>query len=140
MKKVFIQIRKHWITNLVALGITLMIFVGIFCAVFFTRTNKGLVAAIDATTYGGLGVLVAGLFAWLAHMGTFDLISFGFRQLGSIMFAKDPRKDGGYHEYRQEKLKKRDDSSYSFLIMIAVGLLAFLAVMVMLIIMNILIY
>ena len=126
MKKVFEQIRKHWLTNLITFLVSLVIGVAIFLVMFLTR-NRTIVAAIDGVAVGGLVVLAMGLLYWLGFLGAFDFIAFGFKQFGSMLFAKDPRKAGYYYDYQDEKRQKRLNSSYNFFAMMLAGLLILIA-------------
>jgi len=133
MKKVFEQIKKHWLTNLITFVISLAIGVAIFLVIFLTR-NRTIIAAIDGVTVGGLVVLAMGLLYWLGFLGAFDFVAFGFKQFGFILFAKDPRKAGYYHEYQEEKRQKRLNSSYNFFVMMLAGLLILIALPILYII------
>ncbi len=127
MKKVFEQIRKHWLTNLITFLISLTIGVAIFLVMFLTR-NRTIIAAIDGVTVGGLVILAMGLLCWLSFLGAFDLLTFGFKQLGNTLFSKDPRKAGHFEEFQDEKRQKRLSSSYNFIAMMAAGLLILIAI------------
>lgn len=126
MKKAFEQIRKHWITNLITFFVSLAIGVAIFLVMFLTR-GRTIVAAIDGVTVGGLVVLAMGLLYWLGFLGAFDFVAFGFKQFGTMLFSKDPRKAGHYPDYQEGRRQKRLNSSYNFFIMMAVGLLILIA-------------
>lgn len=136
MKRAFFQIRKYWLVNLITFIISLMIFGGIFCAVYFTRPVKSIVGAIDGATVGSIVVLVLGLLMLLAHLGTFDLFAFGFKQMGSMLFAKDAKRDGHYQDYRVDKMTKRSNSAYIFVSVIFAGLLCAISILVLEIIYN----
>ena len=139
MKRAFIQIRKYWRANLITFIVSLLVFAGIFCAVFFTRPVRTIVAAIDGATIGSISVLGLGLLMWLSHLGTFDLFVFGFRQMGSMLFAKDARRDGHYADYRDDKMTKRSNSAYIFVSVIIAGLLCSISILVLEIIFHALI-
>ena len=136
MKRAFFQIRKYWLANLITFIVSLMIFGGIFCAVYFTRPVKSIVGAIDGATVGSIVVLVLGLLMLLAHLGTFDLFAFGFKQMGSMLFAKDARKEGHYQDYREDKIAKRSHSSFIFVSVIFAGILGLISIVVLQIIYN----
>ena len=136
MKRAFIQIRKHWLANLITLIVSLVIFAGIFCAVFFTRPVLNIIAAMDGSAVGTVSILSIGILMWLAHLGTFDLFSFGFKQMGSMLFAKNAKRDGYYYDYREEKMTKRSNSAYVFVSVIAAGLLCAISLLVLSIIYN----
>ena len=102
MKKAFLQIKKHWKINLIVFIVSLLVGFGIFSLIFFLR-NKTIVAAVDGAAIGSTVVLFFGLLMLVAHLGAFDTFAFGFKQLGSMLFAKDARRDGTYQEYKKNK-------------------------------------
>lgn len=71
------------------------------------------------------------------HLGAFDTFVFGFKQLGSMIFAKDARRDGSYAEYREKKTEIRNNSSYNFIAIIFAGLLLCVVLVVLDIIYNV---
>ena len=130
MKRAFQQIKKYWLINLITLLISLVVGGGIFCLVFFLK-DRNIVSAVDAAAISSVSVLSAGLLSWMAHLGAFDTFAFGFKQLGSMIFAKEPRRDGQYQDYRQAKIEKRTNSSYNFLAIILAGLLLLISVLIL---------
>ena len=130
MKKAFEQSKIHWKTNLITLIVSLLFGGGLFCLVFFLR-NRTIVDAVDGAAIASVVVLFIGLLMFVAHLGAFDTFAFGFKQLGSMLFAKDARKDGKYYEYKEAKKEKRNDSSYNFLVVILVGLLLSISIIVL---------
>ena len=133
MKRVFEQIKKYWLINLITFIISIIVGVGIFCLIFFLR-NQTILAAVDGAAIGSVIVIFLGLLMWVAHLGAFDTFAFGFKQLGSMMFSKEPRKDGTYQDYKEGKKIKRDNSSYNFVSVILAGLLLSIAIIVLAII------
>ena len=136
MKRAFEQVRKHWITNLVTFIISLMVAALIFCLMFFLR-DRSFSDAVSAVGMAAIVVLLLGLLFWMAHLGAFDMVSFGFKQMGSMLFAKDARRDGNYSDYRAEKAEKRDSSSYNFIAVIFAGILLVIALIVLEIVYNV---
>ena len=130
MKKAFAQIKKYWLINLITFLISIVVGVGIFCLIFFLR-NQTIVAAVDGAAIGSVVVLFLGLLMWVAHLGAFDTFAFGFKQLGSMLFAKDARRDGTFQEYKENKATKRDNSSYNFVMVILAGLLLSISIIVL---------
>ena len=130
MKRAFEQVKKYWKINVITLVISLLIGGGVFCLVFFLK-DKNIVSAVDAATISAVSVLCIGLLFWMHHLGAFDTFAFGFKQLGSMLFAKEPRRDGKYQDYRQEKIEKRNNSSYNFIAIIFAGLLLCIALIVL---------
>ena len=130
MKKAFTQIKKYWLINLITFFISLVLGVAIFCLIFFLR-NQTIIAAVDGAAIGSVVVLFLGLLMWVAHLGAFDTFAFGFKQLGSMLFAKDARRDGTFQEYKENKATKRDNSSYNFVMVIFAGLLLSISIIVL---------
>ena len=130
MKRAFQQIKKYWLINLITLLVSLVIGGAIFCLVFFLK-NQNIVAAVDAAAISSVSVLCIGLLLWMAHLGAFDTFAFGFKQLGSMIFSKEPRRDGQYQDYRKDKILKRTNSSYNFVAVILAGLLLLIAVIIL---------
>ena len=130
MKRAFEQIKKYWLINLITFIISIIVGVGIFCLIFFLR-NQTILAAVDGAAIGSVIVIFLGLLMWVAHLGAFDTFAFGFKQLGSMIFSKEPRKDGTYQDYKEGKKIKRDNSSYNFVSVILAGLLLSIAIIVL---------
>ena len=130
MKKAFTQIKKYWLINLITFILSLLMGGGIFCLFFFLR-NQTIMAAVDGAAIGGMVVLFLGLLMWVAHLGAFDTFAFGFKQLGSMLFAKDARREGTFQEYKENKAAKRDNSSYNFVMVIFAGLLLSISIIVL---------
>ena len=139
MKRAFGQIKKYWLINLITFIISLMVGGGVFCLMFFLR-NRTLIDAVDGTAVASISVLFIGLLMFVAHLGAFDMFAFGFKQFGSMLFAKDARKEGQYHEYRESQTTKRQDGSYNFVAVIVAGLLLSISVIVLDIIYNIVLH
>ena len=130
MKNAWIQLRRHWLYNLITLFISLAIGAGIFLLYFFLR-NRAFIDAVNGMTIGAMVVSLSGVLAWLSFLGAFDTFAFGFKQLGSMLFAKDARRDGSYSDYRDSKREKRNNSTYNFIAIIAAGLILLIAVLVL---------
>ena len=130
MKTALKQIKKYWKANLITLAISLAIGGGIFCLAFFL-SERNIVSAVNASAISSISVLCIGLLLWMAHLGAFDTFVFGFKQLGSAIFAKDARRDGKYSDYRQEKTEKRKSSSYVFISIVAAGITILIAALVL---------
>ena len=136
MKRAFEQFKKYWLVNLITFIISLVVGAIIFCLFFFLR-GRTLLSAVDGAAVGAISVLFLGLLFWMHHLGAFDTFVFGFKQLGSMLFAKDARRDGTYAEYREKKTEIRNNSSYNFIAIIFAGLLLCVALLVLDIIYNV---
>ena len=122
MGKITTQIKKHRKTNLITLAVAAGIGLIIFLLYFFIQ-SPGLISAVNGTGVGAISLAEIGLLMWFAHEGFFDIFSFGFKQLISVVFSKNALRDGSYPDYKNSKAEKRDNSSYNFLMFIIVGAL-----------------
>ncbi|MBQ6731047.1 MAG: DUF3899 domain-containing protein [Bacilli bacterium] len=130
MKRAFEQFKKYWLVNLITFLLSLVVGAIIFCIMFFLR-GRTLLSAVDGAALGAISVLFLGLLFWMHHLGAFDTFVFGFKQLGSMLFAKDARRDGSYAEYRERKTESRNNSSFNFIAVIFAGLLLCVALLVL---------
>jgi len=130
MKNAWIQIKRHWLFNLLTFIISLMVGGLIFVLYFFLR-NRAFIDAVNGVSIAAMVVLLSGVLSFLAFLGAFDTFAFGFKQLGSMMFAKDARRDGTYQDYRDKKREKRNSSSYNFIFIILAGLILLIALIVL---------
>lgn len=119
-----------WKIYIIAAIIALAIGAGIFCLYFFLN-NMTIVAACNASIVAGVSLVGLGALIILARLGTFDTFAYGFMQLGSSMFGRQPKKYNDMVEYKQAKYDERKEKSkYYFAIMI-VGALFFIATLVL---------
>ncbi len=119
-----------WKIYIIAGIIALAIGTGIFCLYFFLN-NMTIVAACNASIVAGVSLVGLGALIILARLGTFDTFVYGFMQLGSSMFGRQPKKYNDMVEYKQAKYDERKEKSkYYFAIMI-VGALFFIATLVL---------
>ena len=131
MKHALLQVKKHWLSNLITFLVSLVIGMGILFLYYLTRTSRTLTEICNATAIATAAILLCGLLAWMAHFGVFDIFAFGFKQLGSMLFAKNPIRDGNFVDYKQEKAEKRSDSSYGFVAVVAAGLIFAIALVIL---------
>ena len=120
MGKIRTQIKKHYKTNIITLIVAAVVALTIFLLYFFIQ-SPGLISAVNGTGVGAIVLTVVGLLMWFAHEGFFDIFSFGIKQLVSVVFSRNPIRDGNYSDYKNSKTEKRDNSSYNFLMFILVG-------------------
>lgn len=110
---------KHLKIYIITLIIALAIGSGIFCLYYFL--NKPVIAtACNATILAGISLVGAGMLILLARLGAFDTFSYGFIQLGTAMFGRQPKRYNDMVEYKQIKTEQRKTkSNYYFVVMIA---------------------
>lgn len=108
---------------LITAGITLVIGVGLFFLFFFVVDNGGFVGAIDGTGITGLILISIGLLIFVSRQGFFDIFSYGFKQMGSMMFSRKPNENNDFAKYQQDKRISREKKSKYYLVIVAVGVL-----------------
>lgn len=117
--------KKHLIPFFIALAISLAVGAGIFCLFYFLKGEniKPLIRASDGAVYAAVILVCSAGMIYVCRCGFFDFVSYGFRQLGSQLFMKDPNKYNDYPTYREEKRVSRVGRSKYYLgILLAGGL------------------
>lgn len=116
-------------------GVTFLI--GLVIA-FLVAFIKGVFRAVDpAATYMALcdGAFVAavlligiGLMVWLGNMGTFDMMSYGFKSFAGLFSknAENRKPEGSFFNYTQKKAEKKSPFLFIVIVGIVFLLLAFL--------------
>ena len=125
-KKKFKNLKTYLITS----AISFVIGVGFFCLFFFVRGKTigyGLINWQDSTLIAGIIVACVGALMGVAREGFFDIFAYGFKQLGTSMFAKDARTYNDFAGYREEKKNKRKASPKIFISVLIIAALCLLA-------------
>lgn len=126
MSRLFAHIRKSLKTYIITALVSAVIGVTIFMLYYFLN-DRTLLAAINGTSMAGIILLGVGLLCLVAHLGAFDTMSYGFRQMFSSMFAKEANKYNDMVEYKQDKNTKRARASYYYVVMMIVSVFFFIA-------------
>lgn len=117
------KFKKFWKTYLVTFFISCAIGAGIFCAFYFGG-DKTPLAALNGAGFSGVIMLCLSGLMFVAREGFFDFASYGFKQMGAMIFTKEPTQFNdfpGYKQYKQELRKGR--SKYYVIILIVSALL-----------------
>ena len=121
--------RIHWKPYIIATIISIIIGVGIFLAFYLSnKTNYGL---YNGTSVAGIILLGIGGLSFVAKEGFFDFASYGFKQLGSMIFGRTPNAYNDYPSYRDYKQAKREKQSNYFISILIVGALFLLSYLVL---------
>lgn len=119
MKALINNIRRYFKVYLVTFIVSIVIGMAIFFAYYFTMATK-YVAALNGTGVASLALGGVALLAWIGKMGAYDSMSYGFKQMFSSMFGKDPNKYRDFASYKEEKyIKRKSSSKYYFVILFA---------------------
>ena len=116
----------HWKPYIIAGIISLLFGIGIFCLFYFAIKRS----LMDGTSYAAIILLSVAAFAWISKEGFFDLLSFGFKQLGSMIFSKKPSEYNDYPGYKEMMAEKRKSSSNYFIAIAIVGVLYLIATLI----------
>ncbi len=115
----------RWKPYIIASIISIIIGVGIFLIFYLTnKTNYGL---FNGASVAGIVVLSIGGLSFVAKQGFFDFASYGFKQLGAMIFSKTPNAYKDYPEYRDYKNGLREKQSNYFIAILIVGTLFLIA-------------
>lgn len=131
MKSFWYKYKSFIITFLVGLIIGGVI----FCLHFFIK-GMTLINAINACSISGVSLFGVALIVIITRLGAFDTFSYGFKQMFSSMFGRDPNVYNSLADYKLEKYDQRKKKNASYVMFFLVGLLFFLAVIVLEIILH----
>ncbi len=106
MKKFIENFKRYYRAYLIYGAVFAVIGVGIFL-LFFYLGDKSLQGATNGIGWSALALFFLGCLILLSNYGAYDFLSYGFQQMFSSMFSKNPNKYHDYVEYRDEKNKKR---------------------------------
>ena len=109
--------------------ISIIIGVGIFLAFFLL--NKSMYGALNGTSFAGIILLSLGGLSFVAKEGFFDFASYGFKQLGTMIFGQKANSYNDYPSYRDYKNERRKKQSNYFISILIVGLLFIIAFIIL---------
>lgn len=131
MKSFWYKYKSFIVTFLVGLIIGGVI----FCLYFFIK-GMTLINAINACSISGVSLFGVALIVIITRLGAFDTFSYGFKQMLSSMFGRDPNVYNSLADYKLEKYDQRKKKKASYIMFFLDGLLFFLAVIVLEIILH----
>ena len=108
---------------------------GVFCLYFFLK-NQTLKDAIDACSIAGVALLGGGILVVITRLGAFDTFAYGFRQLTSSIFSKNPNQYNNMADYKLAKYDQRKTKKATYLMLFLAGLVYLVAVLIMDIILH----
>ena len=119
----------NWKVHIITAIIFAIIGVGIFLAFYLPK--KTLYAALNGTAFSGIILLCFGGLSWVAREGFFDFASYGFKQLGSMIFGRKPNAYNDYPSYRDYQNEKRKNQSHFYVSILIIGSLFILAYIIL---------
>ena len=124
------KVRKNLKYYLITAAVSLGLGIGFFCLFFFLRGPRvgyGLVNWQDSAILVGIILISVGGLMAVGHEGFFDIFAYGFKQIGSAMFSKNPHAYNDFPGYRENKKAQRSASPKLFISVLIVGAVFFLA-------------
>lgn len=115
------RIKENIITLVISLAVG-----GIIFLIYFLINQGGLgaiPAGCNAAILSTIVLVASGILVWLSRMGAFDTFAYGFKQLGSSIFGRNPTKYNNMVEYKQAKIEKRTEKTNYYLFIIFAGLI-----------------
>lgn len=131
MEKVRKSKRPYIIAGIVSLLLGLTIFL-----LFFLIQDQTMLSACDGTAYASIALICGSGLIYITRTGFFDFATYGFRQLGNMVFSKKANKDNDYVAYREVKKEERKSGSNYYIVVFFVGALFLLTSIVLIIIRN----
>ncbi len=120
------NIKAYIITAIVAFVIGAIIFI-----LYFFLTYKDLHSALNGVSIAGIALVGIGGLMWVAGEGTFDSMSYGFKQMFTSAFNKKANKYNDFYAYKEDKRIKRETAPKVFLSFFAAASLFILAIIVL---------
>ena len=116
----------NWKPYIIAGSISLGFAILIFCLFFFVFQK----ALIDGFAFAGISLVAYSLLSWIAREGFFDIFSYGFRQMGNMMYNKKANEFNDYSGYKEYKYEIRKKKARTYLAIAAVGVLFLLITLI----------
>lgn len=120
------KFKKFWKVYLITFFISLAIGAGIFCAFFFSGGQTSL-SALNGTGFGSVIMLCLAGLIFVSREGFFDFVSYGFKQMGAMLFSKEPSHYNDFPGYKEHKAEQRKSRSHYYVIVIIVSALLLIA-------------
>ena len=118
------KFKKFWKTYLVTFVISSAIGAGIFCAFYFSGGRTPL-ASLNGSGFSAVIMLCLALLMFVAREGFFDFAAYGFKQMGAMIFTKQPSQYNDFPGYKEYKVQQRKFRSHYYVIILIVSALLF---------------
>lgn len=127
--------KKFWKIYVIWAAISLVAGTGIFLGFYFGQ-EASIRGALNGTSFSGIILLgIAGL-CFVAREGFFDIFAYGFKQMGAMIFTKDPNSLKDFPGYKEDKRNIRKFGSKYYVIIALAGLLFITAFIILRIIFS----
>ena len=122
MRRIFEHIRRHLKAYIITFVISSLIGLGIFLTFFFLHKSK-FIGAMDGSGVACLALAGIAILIWIGKMGAYDSMSYGFKQMFSSMFGRNPSKYNDFASYKEEKSEQRKSGSKLYFATLFVSLI-----------------
>ncbi len=130
MGKAIDNFKKYFKQYLITFIVSMIIGAGLFLSLFFVYGQK-LLGALNGTGITFAVLIGAGTMVWVTRAGMFDSMSYGFNQMFSSMFSKNPNKYNDFVKYKEDRETKRRNSPNLYLSILLSGLLFAIAFVIL---------
>lgn len=124
------KFKKFWKVYLITFFISLAVGASIFCAFFFGGDRTPL-AALNGTGFGSVIMLCLSGLMFVTREGFFDFVSYGFKQMGAMIFTKEPSRFNDFPGYKEYKTQQRKTRSHYYVIILIVSALLLIAYLIL---------
>ena len=115
----------NWKPYLISGIISIIIGTTIFLISYLKTKNK--YGAINGTSIASIVLICLAGLMYVSRQGFFDLASYGFKQMGVMIFSNNPNSLNDYPTYKNIRNEERKTSSHYYLSFLFVGLLFLIA-------------
>lgn len=127
MSKFSENYKKYRKSYIVTFFVSIVLGVGIFCLYFFLN-GYFVLSALNGVSIATVAIVgMAGL-VWVHSQGAFDTFAYGFKQVFSSFFSKNPNKYNDMYSYKQIKAEKREHSPNIYFAMLFAAIIFVLAI------------
>ena len=115
----------RWKPYIISTIISVLIGIAIFLPIYLVKKTE--YSALNAVSLAGIVLISFGGLSYVAREGFFDFASYGFKQLGSMIFGKTPNAYNNFAGYKEYKMERRKAVSHFYIPFLIVGALFFVA-------------
>ena len=109
----------NWKPFIIAGSISLAFGLLVFLLLWFVAK----MSLVDSFVIPGIVLVSFSILMWVAREGFFDIFSYGFKQMGSMILSKNPREYHDFPGYKSYKYEIREKRAKTFYVVAIVGVL-----------------
>ena len=109
----------NWKPFIIAGSISLAFGLLVFLLLWFVAK----MSLVDSLAIPSIVLVSFSILMWVAREGFFDIFSYGFKQMGSMILSKNPREYHDFSGYKSYKYEIREKRAKTFYVVAIVGVL-----------------